>query len=136
MNSSLRIGLVFETFDTYPRAPGAPVDAAAEYEPIATVEALEGAIRALGHTPLRIGSPYALLDAAYTTRRTPAVRAAWSTVTVPVTHASCVSSGFSTLRGTDAKAAWCTTQSTSDTARATADGSWTFPSISSTSPRM
>ncbi len=58
----LAVGLVFETFDTYPVREGAPLDANAEYEPIATVEVLERALVALGHTPIRIGAPAALLE--------------------------------------------------------------------------
>lgn len=56
-----RIGLVFETFDSYVRAAGDPDDWAAEYEPLATVEALEAALRSRGHTPVRLGSPHQLL---------------------------------------------------------------------------
>jgi D-alanine-D-alanine ligase len=59
----LTIGIVFETFDTYPAASGAPADAHAEYEPIATIEALEEALHALGHRPVRVGSPEVLLRA-------------------------------------------------------------------------
>lgn len=56
------IGLVFETFDTYPARPGAPRDAHVEYEPITTIEVLEQALAHLGHTPIRIGAPHALLE--------------------------------------------------------------------------
>jgi D-alanine-D-alanine ligase len=59
---SLSVGLVFETFDTYPTRPGAPPDAHVEYEPLATIEVLEQALASLGHTPLRVGSPVALLE--------------------------------------------------------------------------
>lgn len=59
--SALRIGIVYETFTSYARAPGAPADAHAEYEPETTVELLEGAIAWLGHTPHRLGSPVDLL---------------------------------------------------------------------------
>ncbi len=58
----LRIGLVFETFETYPPRPGDPVDAHVEFEPESTIEALEAAIASLGHRPVRLGSPRALLD--------------------------------------------------------------------------
>ncbi len=61
MRTNHRIGLVYETFDTYPGAVGAPVDAAVEYEPEETVAGLERALAKLGHTPVRIGSPRALL---------------------------------------------------------------------------
>ena len=57
----LRIGLVFETFETYPRRSGDPLDAHVEFEPESTVEALESAISSLGHRPVRLGSPRALL---------------------------------------------------------------------------
>ncbi len=57
----LEIGLVYETFETYSRIPGDPVDAHVEYEPESTIEALESAISALGHRPRRIGSPRDLL---------------------------------------------------------------------------
>jgi D-alanine-D-alanine ligase len=61
--SFLSIGLVYETFETYPRQPGEPVDAHAEFEPESTIEALESAIRFLGHRPKRLGSPASLLEA-------------------------------------------------------------------------
>jgi D-alanine-D-alanine ligase len=60
--SALEIGLVYETFDTYRRGASDPVDAHVEYEPIATVEVLEDALRCLGHEPVRLGSPYDLLS--------------------------------------------------------------------------
>jgi D-alanine-D-alanine ligase len=58
----LRIGLVFETFETYPRRLGDPADAHVEFEPESTIEALESAIESLGHRPLRLGSPRDLLS--------------------------------------------------------------------------
>ncbi len=58
----LRIGLVYDLFEHYPWKPGDPPDADAEYEPEETVEALEAAIRYLGHEPVRIGPPRRLLD--------------------------------------------------------------------------
>jgi D-alanine-D-alanine ligase len=58
----LSIGLCYETFETYPVRPGDPPDAHVEYEPESTIEALESAIQALGHRPLRLGSPHALLE--------------------------------------------------------------------------
>ncbi|MCG8591247.1 MAG: D-alanine--D-alanine ligase [Proteobacteria bacterium] len=61
--SGLSIGIVYELHDTYPSAPGAPVDAHVEYEPEATVAAIEAAFAHLGHRPVRIGSPHALLAA-------------------------------------------------------------------------
>ncbi len=59
---SLSIGLAYELFETYPDLPGDPPDAHVEYEPESTIEALESAILALGHRPLRLGSPHALLE--------------------------------------------------------------------------
>lgn len=63
MSSPLAIGIVFETHDSYARAPGEPDDFAAEFEPLATIEALESAIRAIGHRPVRLGTPHELLAA-------------------------------------------------------------------------
>ena len=60
MGSPRSIGLVYDLLGS---APGGPPDADAEYEPIETVEALEGAIRLAGHAPVRIGSPRELLAA-------------------------------------------------------------------------
>jgi D-alanine-D-alanine ligase len=57
----LRIGLVYETFETYPPQEGDPVDAHVEFEPESTLEALEEAIIHLGHRPFRLGSPPALM---------------------------------------------------------------------------
>ncbi|MEL6769470.1 MAG: D-alanine--D-alanine ligase [Bacteroidota bacterium] len=58
----MTIGLVYDRFGDTPPPPGAPPDWDAEYEPEETVAALEAAVRALGHTPVRIGSARALLD--------------------------------------------------------------------------
>ena len=63
MRSVLQIGLVFETFETYPPRAGDPVDAHVEFEPESTIEALEDAIESLGHRSRRLGSPRALLAA-------------------------------------------------------------------------
>jgi len=57
----LRIGLLFELLGERAPRPGEPPDADAEYEPESTIEALEAAIRELGHEPLRLGGPRALL---------------------------------------------------------------------------
>ena len=59
--SGLRFGLVFDLLGTHPPRPGAPADLDAEYEPEATVELLEAAVRRLGHQPVRLGNPHALL---------------------------------------------------------------------------
>jgi D-alanine-D-alanine ligase len=48
---------------THPPRPDAPFDLDAEYEPEATVALLEDALRRLGHTPVRLGNPHALLAA-------------------------------------------------------------------------
>jgi D-alanine-D-alanine ligase len=58
------IGLVYDLIGTLPRAPGDPHDVDAEYEPEATVLALESAIARLGHRAIRLGSAHALLAAA------------------------------------------------------------------------
>ena len=59
----MRIGLVYDRFGDAPAPPGAPPDWDAEYEPEATVAALEGAVRHLGHEPVRVGNVPALLNA-------------------------------------------------------------------------
>jgi D-alanine-D-alanine ligase len=53
--------LVFDLLGTHPPRPGAPADLDAEYEPEATVELLEASVRRLGHHPVRLGNPHALL---------------------------------------------------------------------------
>lgn len=58
---TLQIGLVYETFESYPRRAGDPIDHHVEFEPETTLEALEAAIVHLGHRPSRLGSPGALL---------------------------------------------------------------------------
>jgi D-alanine-D-alanine ligase len=57
----LRFGLVYDLLGSFPRAAGDPADVDAEFEPEATLELLEAAVRRLGHLPLRLGSPHALL---------------------------------------------------------------------------
>jgi hypothetical protein len=74
MGSRLHIGLVYDLLGS---APAGPPDADAEYEPIETVEALEGAIRRLGHEPVRLGSPRELL-AAFGRGALPKLDAAWN----------------------------------------------------------
>jgi len=61
--TSLAIGLVYDLLGSHPRRPGDPPDADVEYEPEATVQALEGALVRLGHRPVRLGNPRALLAA-------------------------------------------------------------------------
>ncbi len=58
---TLRIGLVYDLLGTWPREPDDPSDADVEFEPEATVEVLESALRHLGHEPVRLGSPHDLL---------------------------------------------------------------------------
>ena len=62
--TGLAIGLVYELLGSVRRRPGDPPDFDAEYEPEATLEALEGALRRLGHEPVRLGTPHELLAAA------------------------------------------------------------------------
>jgi D-alanine-D-alanine ligase len=62
--AQLAIGLVYDLLGSYPRRPGDPPDAEAEYEPEATLLGLEDAIRRLGHRPVRLGRPADLLEAA------------------------------------------------------------------------
>jgi len=59
----LRIGLLYDIYDAYPWRDGEPPDADAEYEPEATVDALAAAVKALGHTPVRVGTAFDLRDA-------------------------------------------------------------------------
>ena len=54
------VGLVYDTFDAYAWQPGDPPDADAEFEPVATVDALADAFAALGCTPVRIGTAHDL----------------------------------------------------------------------------
>jgi D-alanine-D-alanine ligase len=58
---ALCIGLVYDLLGSYPRSADDPGDVDAEYEPEETLCALEGAIRKLGHRPVRIGNPHDLL---------------------------------------------------------------------------
>ncbi len=57
----MKIGLVYDRFGDTPPPAGAPPDWDAEYEPEETIAALEAAVRALGHAPVRIGSAQSLL---------------------------------------------------------------------------
>ena len=59
----MRVGLVYDRFGDTPRPLGAPDDWDAEFEPEATVAALEDALRVLGHTPVRVGNTATLLAA-------------------------------------------------------------------------
>jgi D-alanine-D-alanine ligase len=71
----LRIAIAYDLLGQAPA--GGPPDADAEYEPEATVEALEAAIRCAGHEPIRLGNPHALL-AALGERRLPRLDAVWN----------------------------------------------------------
>ena len=75
MSARLRIGLVFDLLGSAPA--GGPPDADVEYEPEATIAALEDAIRRAGHEPVRVGNPHALL-AALGARTLPRLDAAWN----------------------------------------------------------
>ena len=57
----LSFGLVYDLLGSFPRGPADPPDADAEFEPEATVALLEAAVRHLGHLPVRLGNPHALL---------------------------------------------------------------------------
>jgi D-alanine-D-alanine ligase len=59
--SPLVIGLAYDLFGSYPPRPGDPPDAEVEYEPEATVLALEAALARLGHETRRLGNPHAVL---------------------------------------------------------------------------
>jgi D-alanine-D-alanine ligase len=61
--SRLLIGLAYDVFGSYPPRPGNPPDAEVEYEPEATVLALEAALGRLGHGSVRLGNPHAVLGA-------------------------------------------------------------------------
>lgn len=104
------IGILFETFDRYPRRRDEPADAHAEYEPESTVAALESALSRLGWRPVRIGAPHDLLarmaagealglDAAlniaegYGTRN----REAWAPVLLEMAGVPCLGSDALTL---------------------------------------
>jgi D-alanine-D-alanine ligase len=56
----LRIGICYDRPDDYPDADG-PSDQFAEFEPESTIVAMEQAIIATGHTPVRLGAPRELL---------------------------------------------------------------------------
>lgn len=58
----MRIGLIYDTFDTYPWTEGEPSDADAEYEPEETVETLAAAVQRLGHEPVRVGTAFDLRE--------------------------------------------------------------------------
>lgn len=51
----MRVGLVYDLFEHYPWVEGEAFDADVENEPVETLLALEAAIVALGHDPIRIG---------------------------------------------------------------------------------
>lgn len=61
--ASRPIGIVYELFGAYAQRPGDPPDAQVEYEPEATLLALEAALVRLGQRPVRLGRPHDLLAA-------------------------------------------------------------------------
>lgn len=69
-----RIGLAYDTFDAFRWQPGDPPDADAEYEPLATVDALEAALGRLGCTVVRLGTAHDLLAALPRLQSDPAQR--------------------------------------------------------------
>jgi lysine 2,3-aminomutase len=114
---ALRIGLVYDLLGTYPRRPGDPADVDAEYEPEETVRVLEAAVRRLGHAPVRLGSPHALLarigkgelpalDAALTIAEGfgGRNREAWAPVLLEMAGVPCLGSDALTLSATLDKA--------------------------------
>jgi D-alanine-D-alanine ligase len=123
--ASLAIGLVYDLLGSLPASADsgspAPADADAEYEPESTIEALEGAIEVLGHRPVRIGSPHALL-AALGKGEAPAIdvamnlaegygsrnREAWAPVLLEMAGVPCLGSDALTLSATLDKA-WART---------------------------
>ncbi len=60
----IAVGLIYELFGSYPRRPADPPDFEVEYEPEATLLALEAALDRLGHRGVRLGRPHDLLGAA------------------------------------------------------------------------
>ena len=58
----MRVGLIYDLFEDYPWKQGEAFDADVENEPEETVIALESAVRALGHEPVRIGPARNLLS--------------------------------------------------------------------------
>ena len=75
--SSLRIGIVYELLGSLAPRPEDPPDADAEYEPEATIRALEAAVVHAGHVPVRVGRPHDLL-AQIGKGELPALDAAWN----------------------------------------------------------
>lgn len=57
---SVRVGLIYDTFQDFVWQEGDPPDADAEFEPAATVAALAAAVARLGATPVPIGPAQAL----------------------------------------------------------------------------
>ena len=58
----MRVGLIYDIFSDYIWKDNDPPDADAEFEPVETVEILERALSTLSCTPVRIGSPFELLN--------------------------------------------------------------------------
>jgi D-alanine-D-alanine ligase len=58
--SSSYIGLLFDSPSDYPDVSG-PADRFAEFEPESTIQIMEDAVALMGHTPVRIGAPSAML---------------------------------------------------------------------------
>ncbi len=57
----MRIGIIYDRLGDREPPPNAPPDWDAEFEPEMTIAAIEDALRALGHTPVRVGDARALL---------------------------------------------------------------------------
>ncbi|MBX2822089.1 MAG: D-alanine--D-alanine ligase [Rhodothermaceae bacterium] len=58
----MRVGIVYDIFSDYVWRSDDPPDADAEYEPVETILVIEEALRWLKHTPVRMGSPFNLLN--------------------------------------------------------------------------
>lgn len=65
MGNKMRVGLVYDIFSDYVWRSNDPPDADAEFEPEETVLVMEEALRRMNHVPVRIGSPFNLLNATH-----------------------------------------------------------------------
>jgi len=61
MKKTVHIGICYDHPDEYPEVQG-PADRFAEFEPDSTIQVMEDAIRYVGHRPIRLGGPRALVQ--------------------------------------------------------------------------